>query len=231
MTMEPAGLAIGIAGIFSTCLDVIERVDSYRDFGVESRAIIAQFEADKLLFQQWGKYVGIDGVTLRDDHHKSFRDTAILSAVQKILSSIQEIAGSPVETPFGQKHGFGPVNSRAKPDTSRHLPFQKLLESSSRRTKVEWTLRNKTRFIAWSQQFGSLVDRLRALVPPESANGDNLMAEKTCHGIPPSVSGVYPFPDHQIEAASRFIDSQKILMEMERQIERERPPPPEPVPC
>ena len=41
--MEIVGLGLGIAGlagIFTSCLDVVERVDSYRDFGVDSRAII-----------------------------------------------------------------------------------------------------------------------------------------------------------------------------------------------
>jgi len=35
-----SGIA-GLAGLVSICLDVIDRVDSYRDFGVESRSIVA----------------------------------------------------------------------------------------------------------------------------------------------------------------------------------------------
>ncbi|KAH7389220.1 hypothetical protein BKA64DRAFT_680071 [Cadophora sp. MPI-SDFR-AT-0126] len=44
--MDPFTLATGIAGFaglagfFSTCLDVIGRVDSYKDFEVESRSIM-----------------------------------------------------------------------------------------------------------------------------------------------------------------------------------------------
>jgi hypothetical protein len=63
--MDPFSVATGIAGfaglasLFSTCLDVIERVDSYKDFGVESRCIIARFEADKHPFTKWAQDVGI----------------------------------------------------------------------------------------------------------------------------------------------------------------------------
>jgi hypothetical protein len=51
--MEPIGFTVGIvglAGLFSVCLDVIDKVDSYKDYRVESRSIIAQFDADKHLF-------------------------------------------------------------------------------------------------------------------------------------------------------------------------------------
>jgi len=49
--MEPIAFTIGVvASLFSVCLDVIDKVDSYKDFGVKSRSIIAQFEADKYLF-------------------------------------------------------------------------------------------------------------------------------------------------------------------------------------
>ncbi|ORY68350.1 uncharacterized protein BCR38DRAFT_301319, partial [Pseudomassariella vexata] len=92
--MEPAGLAIGIAGlagIFSGCLDVVERVDTYRDFSVDSRAIISQFDADILMFKQWGKAVSFDGTTLSDNHYEKLDDAETLSAVRKIFAIIQDI--------------------------------------------------------------------------------------------------------------------------------------------
>jgi hypothetical protein len=42
--MEPISFTVGIvglAGLFNVCLDVIDKVDSYKDFGVDSRAIVA----------------------------------------------------------------------------------------------------------------------------------------------------------------------------------------------
>ncbi|KAH7144327.1 ankyrin-1, partial [Dactylonectria estremocensis] len=61
--MEPVGLAVGIAGLaglFSSCLEVVENVDSYRDFEHDSRSLAAQFDADRLRFQQWGRSIGIE---------------------------------------------------------------------------------------------------------------------------------------------------------------------------
>ncbi|RYP08950.1 hypothetical protein DL764_001561 [Monosporascus ibericus] len=59
--MEPVGLAVGIlglAGLFSSCLEAIEKVHSYRAFGSDSHTLDAQFKAEKLRFGQWGRAVG-----------------------------------------------------------------------------------------------------------------------------------------------------------------------------
>ncbi|KAI1264016.1 hypothetical protein F5Y18DRAFT_392257 [Xylariaceae sp. FL1019] len=75
--MEPVGLTVGIiglAGLFSTCLDVVERWDSYKDFGVESEALVARFEADRALFRRWGQSIGIDRGTQGHGHHEALDD-------------------------------------------------------------------------------------------------------------------------------------------------------------
>ena len=62
--MDVAGLAIGIAGLavlFSICADVLERVDTHRDFGITSHQLSLRFESEKIRLQQWAKAVGIDG--------------------------------------------------------------------------------------------------------------------------------------------------------------------------
>lgn len=73
LTFGVAGI-VGLAGLFSTCLDVIERVESYKDFEIESRSIFSQFKADKLLFQRWAKRVGINELGLKEEHHKGLDD-------------------------------------------------------------------------------------------------------------------------------------------------------------
>ncbi|KAH7151968.1 ankyrin-1 [Dactylonectria estremocensis] len=55
--MEPVGLAVGIAGLaglFSSCLEAVEKVQSYRSFGADSQVLDTQFKAEKLRFEQWG---------------------------------------------------------------------------------------------------------------------------------------------------------------------------------
>ena len=92
--MEPIGFTIGVVGLtglFSVCLDVIDKVDSYKDYGVESRSIIAQFKADKHLFTKWAQDVGIDKNKLKKNYHTNLDNQETNLIVQEILSSIQEI--------------------------------------------------------------------------------------------------------------------------------------------
>lgn len=223
--MESAGLAIGIAGLaglFGTCLEVVERIDSYRDFGIDLHATLSQFEADKLLFQKWGEAVGLDsGGSVTNSPHRTLDDPLIMSTVRNILISINEIAGV-----FGnnssvqQQH----TTSKGQVHTSGRLSLEKFRGDASRRTKVEWALRQKGRFVALSQ-FGGLVERLRALVPPEDAKNGVHPIIRTPTGLDLSTSG----PSRPINAqAGRIptLDPQLILVELEKQIERKWLQPP-----
>ncbi|KAL4862582.1 hypothetical protein BDV12DRAFT_178610 [Aspergillus spectabilis] len=61
--MEPVGLAVGIVGLiglFNTCLDLLDKFDSWRDCGSDLRSLAAQFQAHKLRFENWGHAVGFE---------------------------------------------------------------------------------------------------------------------------------------------------------------------------
>jgi hypothetical protein len=64
---------------------------SYKDYRVESRSIIAQFEADKHLFTKWAQDVGMGKDKLKNNYHSHLDNPEINLIVQKILPSIQEI--------------------------------------------------------------------------------------------------------------------------------------------
>jgi len=166
LTAGIAGIA-GLAGLFSTCLDVIDKVDSYKDFGFESRSIITQFEADKLLFQKWAQNVGINKPKL-EDHHSGLDDPQTASMVQTILSSIQEIFAR-TDSTLSNLQPIAKTGSKSSLDSvlfhRGHAQCQKLESSTSKRTMIVWALRRKAKFIAQVQQFGALVQRLHILVP------------------------------------------------------------------
>jgi hypothetical protein len=172
--MEPVSFAagvVGLAGLFSVCLDVIDKVDSYKDFVMDSRSIIAQFEADKFLFTKWAKGVGIYKDAPEDSYHSDLDNPEIKLRVQWILSGIQGIFKktdrtalnliSMVETsPNSFPDGIAFSNTRNKP--------HKLEEDVSKRSRIGWSFRTIAPFTAQVQQFGTLVQRLQSLV---SADG------------------------------------------------------------
>lgn len=216
--MEIAGLGVGIAGLsglFSACLDVVERIDSYKSFDVDSRAIISQFDADKLLFKQWGKAVGFDGESLGNSHHENLDDAETLLAVRKIFAVIQDIITDFVEEPSSQRNGSDSMSSVRPPNDSRRIRLQKFQGVPSYKTKLEWTLRHKARFLALLQKFGSLVGSLRALVPPESSR-------QTFRGIISSGDSTFSGSARDVDNTLRHLDSQRILLDIEKQMERKQ---------
>ena len=167
--MDVAGVTFGVAGLiglFSTCVNVIEKVDSYNDVGVESRSLLARFEADKVRLRQWGRVVGIDKPQQGDSEtsrfHKALEDPAVCGAVSKILQSIRDIdnggdmsSGLPRDIDIRTPQFSGSDDSPSAQTKSRLRLDQ--FQPISRKHKIGWTLRNKTRAIALVDSFDSLV--------------------------------------------------------------------------
>ncbi|KAK2035752.1 hypothetical protein LZ31DRAFT_561622 [Colletotrichum somersetense] len=54
--MEPAGFAVavvGLAGLFSSCLEAINKVQSYRSARADADVQDVLFKAAKATFEQW----------------------------------------------------------------------------------------------------------------------------------------------------------------------------------
>jgi hypothetical protein len=234
--MEAIGLAAGIAGLaglFSTCLDIIDKVDSYRDYGFESRSIVAQFEADKIIFQKWAQSVGIDKGKSKDTHHKDLDNSEIALMVERILSSIQEIF-SKTDGTISSLHSVsvaGPKSSQeSAPFSHGSAQNQKFQVPMSRRHRIGWALKGKVKFIAQIQQFGALVQRLHSLVPPDAIKGAvNVKTGTALGGLINSPNGIYSamltsecrslILEDYIDSASWFSESQRILTEISKRLE------------
>ncbi|KAK3312564.1 hypothetical protein B0H66DRAFT_506168, partial [Apodospora peruviana] len=170
--MEPVGLAVGLVGLvglFNTCLDVIDKVDSYKDFGIESRSVYAQFEADKQILKQWAQHVGIENGGLGVRHHRHLDDADTMAAVRTLLSSIHEIFGKTERTALNRQPAMesGRNSSLEIPHRGTRI-IQQPEPDFSRRDRIGWSLKRKGKITNQVQQFGSLVQRLYTLVPVEN---------------------------------------------------------------
>ena len=196
--MEPIGFAVGVvglAGLFSVCVDVIDKVDSYKEFGVESRSIIAQFEADKHLFTKWAQDVGIDKNKLKNNYHPRLDHQETNSIVQDILSSIQEIF-SKTESTMSNLQPVVEAGPGSFPDgirfPSTRQKSQKPEGAISKRGRIGWSLKSKAKFTYQVQQFGALVQRLHSLVPPEGLTGPENVHKGIIGTDSSSRKGMYP---------------------------------------
>ncbi|KAG4291440.1 hypothetical protein FPRO06_03326 [Fusarium proliferatum] len=67
--MEVTGLAVGVvglAGLFSVCLDSLSRFQTYRDSNSETHVLDTRFRAARTRFEQWGIEDGIKSGVKRD---------------------------------------------------------------------------------------------------------------------------------------------------------------------
>lgn len=157
--MEPAGLAaglLGLAGLFNTCLEVVNKYDSWKGFSADLRSLTAQFETQKIRLERWGQAVGIEIDGLSNQHHELLDDPQILSNVKDLLSSIKDTCGL--------EDNVGPTTASGKSD---HAGAPRGLK----RQRLNWALRNKERRIAQVAQFSSMVDGLHSMVPVGRGSG------------------------------------------------------------
>ncbi|KAJ5924217.1 hypothetical protein N7466_008404 [Penicillium verhagenii] len=176
--MDPVSFAVGIiglAGLFSTCLDVVERLNSFKEFGNESRAVKAQFKAQSLRLQKWGQAVGFQGGTLMESHNRQLDDPRTFSIVEELLSAIRGFAASEDGATAAPESFMEHQQSfRDKLWMRQNRPTA---PPDSKREKIGWALRNKARKMAQVGQFCSLVDQLHSLIPVSMRQDEDGLAK------------------------------------------------------
>ena len=95
--MEPVGLAVGVLGLaslFSSCLEAVDKVQNYKSFAVDSQASNAQLKAERLRFELWGQQVGFDRAKLSANHHQRLDNPRICSVVEDLFLLIKRVCES-----------------------------------------------------------------------------------------------------------------------------------------
>ena len=173
--MEIAGFAVsvaGLAGLLGACIDAIDRVDTYRKFGFESRYITTQFADDKLRLHKWAENVGITNGRLQVVHHRDLDRGEVATAIVRTLVSIDEIFSETNSSSSNLQSSS--IDSKStfltNPDNymNDHSAEEKKSRSlASKASKLRWSLGGKARFTKQIEVFGVLVGKLYDLIPLE----------------------------------------------------------------
>ncbi|KAM0646804.1 hypothetical protein ACHAO3_008397 [Verticillium nonalfalfae] len=167
--MEPAGLGVGIvglAGLLSSSLDILDKVKTYQSFVADSDVLNAQFEAWQLLFERWDHSVG---------------DTGLLSAetrtvVEDIRSLALKILDANNASQTGRRKGGLPNNATLG---AVNQPRTRDGAAVSRRRQVAWALWGKGDRTGQVTQLADLVQRLHDLVPPDRGETETRRAMRS----------------------------------------------------
>lgn len=183
--MELGGLVVGVAGLaglFGACMEVMERVHSYKIAGQESSYIIAAFNADKLLFQRWADAVGITDNKLEEVHHPDLNNALVASVVGTILSSIRDIFKTTDRISSklliaSIDNEISSLKTTKGPSKGNLLDMKDSQPLASRRARISWALGGKTNLTAQVEVFGLLVAKLYGIIPIEKTEISALFAE------------------------------------------------------
>lgn len=145
--MEVAGLGIGIAGLvglFSSCLEAIDKVKDYKSSTFDPDALNVQFDAERLRLQHWGCNVGLEleNGRLSTSHHERLNDNKLRSMVEDLLRIIHDILKS--DERFDQS-GNGKAGLSSNVASSR--------ANQPRRTR-ERVARSRTSRVIWARGGG-----------------------------------------------------------------------------
>ncbi|VUC25834.1 unnamed protein product [Clonostachys rosea] len=156
--MEAAGLAIGVAGLaglFSACLDAIEKAQSYRGASRDSDRLDVQFQADVLRFKKWGQEVGIRDGILIDPHHIALDDEATKASINQVLAIILDLHKTGEQGMPRRRTGLEESDKAHRHDVA-----------TSKRKKVSWALWGKEKREKDVELYATLVQKLYDLIPP-----------------------------------------------------------------
>ena len=163
--MELASLAIGLASLYSACIETAHRIESYQNFQVETRQLSAKFQADRAILQRWANTVGILQNGLSDTYDRRLDSQEIAVAVREILKSLQTLLKVTESAQGKSRHISTSKSVSARQYTHVQDSMQSTSTSSRKRDKISWTFGGKEKFIALVDSFSILVGKLNELVP------------------------------------------------------------------
>ena len=164
-----AGLTVGVvalASLFSTCLEVVEKLESYKAFEKDHYALDVSFRATRLRFERWGQAVGFDKEDkLADHYHDALKDPAILSMVREIITVIKDLCAEPGVV-VSEGAGDSTVTAHGYKDASPALiSLPQMGTIHSKRRKMGWVLGGRMKRVTQVEQFAKLVQNLYDLIP------------------------------------------------------------------
>ncbi|KAB8606249.1 hypothetical protein FH972_025879 [Carpinus fangiana] len=165
--MEPVSLAVSVAGLaalYTTTLDLCNRIKSYARYDTERSSLLAQINSSTVLLRGWALGVGISGSKLLRGHHPSLQREDVRNAVGQILHALDATLrkfSDADDLPFSLESKLSLVEDPHGPNSE-----QRLLPQTKKRHRMKWAFTGeKTEWEDYCRRSTDLVDRLFALIP------------------------------------------------------------------
>ena len=189
---DPASLTLGLvalAGLFSTCVECFNYVNSARSLGREYELLATKLKVEETRFLIWGDVVGI--LKIADQEHDPILDSpSVRKAVGRILNRVQDIFKNTdsLVSRYGLKQTFalGDVSNEAKLSANQLSKFKvsykqyvrPLFKYGQRNTnllgRTRWAIHDRVKFNVLVNDLRQLIDSLKDL----TASPTNTMEQR-----------------------------------------------------
>lgn len=179
---EVTGLAVGalgLIGLFSSCLDCLELIQIGRSFAKENAVLCTKYEVEKERFLIWGDAAGICNT---DKPHQNSLDRKWISSVtDQILLTLKLLFEDTAK--LQSRYGLRPIKSVDLPESGqdflktwhfqsfrRHFAaFQARIVRDQKQQsfirKVRWAVTDQKKFLALVEDIRQLIDGLQEITP------------------------------------------------------------------
>lgn len=110
---------IGLAGLFTACLDAIDRVKVFKSYVFDSEASRVQFDGHKLRLENWGRKVGLERGQPGSGDHDRLKDPETRKLVEDTLNIIHRIISDGGNPPSLSRRKTGDLNQVPGPISTR----------------------------------------------------------------------------------------------------------------
>jgi Ras family protein A len=180
--MEAAGLAVGVvglAGLFSACVDCFHYIDAGRRYEYDSEILIAKFHIQHVRLYLWGYLVGLTGDIEQENLNilaqQEIGVKLCLGGIRTLLTNSNDLVEKyglvdtePIEDDDKQledQRGLARVE-RLRSSLCTLLPNHNMVDSGPDvLARAKWAIRDKGRFVTLVEDLKDFVDGLQGVVP------------------------------------------------------------------
>lgn len=177
--MEAIGLVIGVAGLFSACLECLDLVDSARNYEHESEVLIAKFDIQRARLQIWGDLVGLGPSQNPEDlqllGHQEFGVKRCLQGICRALTHSSDLVTKYGLVQVSVREGTNAIAAgpRSRPERLRQSLLTSLatvipgspFASVALGRRMKWAIKDKQRFSVLVEDIKDFIDGLHGIVP------------------------------------------------------------------
>lgn len=170
---EPVGLvlgALGLAGMYSTCTQLLDHIDSARNLEKIANPLYARLAATTHLLRDWGDKNGMKDGVLCDPHHPAFDNPSASHAIYFLLANIEDMMAD--QKRLSERYGMITDPPASNEPITMGIIKARMSQMSLNSSPVSWKLRARwavTDKLKFSRLIGELeviVDRLYTLAAP-----------------------------------------------------------------